>query len=358
MLNIIGQIFDSSGYSIHTRELANALGEITECSLTTGVVPNWQRFVNDKELEMIKREQDGDINLIITNPVFWRLHTNAKRNWVYLVWEGDRIPKSWVEECLNPDIEYILVPSKHTKDAILKTLLDQYQGDNYTISDKGRDWSKIKIVPHGVDLKKFYPKEKKKERFTFLANKGFRHMQDRGGIQYLVKSYLEEFTKDDNVELILKINPVYGFDPNIMKNFKGDAKITIISDNIEYNQLINLYNQCDVFVSPSRAESFNIPCLEAMACGKPVITSDFGGQTDYCSQETGWMITGILEEVKFDLQYEGIKWLTPDIEQLKKSLRQAYELDKDYLGVLSNTARKTAELNTWENSAQIIQKLI
>jgi len=286
MLNIVGNFLDSSGYSIHTRELANALGELTTCSLTTNLIPNWQRFVNDKELEMIKREPNNDINLIITNPIYWKLHTSAKRNWVYLVWEGDKIPKSWIEECLNPDIEYILVPSQHTEDAIfysIDEIAHQLKDAPYKIMEK------VKIIPHGVDITKFYPQKRIKADnlnnenvmpFTFLASKGFRNMRDRGGIQYLIKAYLEEFTKDDNVELILKINPAYSFNPKIMSNFKGDAKIKIITDNYEYKDLVNLYNQCDVFVSPTRAESFNIPCIEAMACGKPVITTDFGGQTD------------------------------------------------------------------------------
>lgn len=121
-MNIIGNIFDSSGYSIHTRELANALSKKTDVSLQVGLIPNWEREVNDKELEMIKKKPDNEINLIITNPMFWRLHTEAKRNWVYLVWEGDKIPDCYLDECLNPEIEYIFCPSEHTMKALLNTI--------------------------------------------------------------------------------------------------------------------------------------------------------------------------------------------------------------------------------------------
>jgi len=74
MINVIGNVFDSSGYSIHCRELTNALSKQTEVSLTTGLVPNWERMVTDKELEMIKKQDDGQINLIITNPIFWTMN--------------------------------------------------------------------------------------------------------------------------------------------------------------------------------------------------------------------------------------------------------------------------------------------
>ena len=50
---------------------------------------------------------------------------------------------------------------------------------------------KIKIIQHGVNLDLFYPKDKP-EKFTFICNKGFRHLEDRGGIQYAIRAYLED----------------------------------------------------------------------------------------------------------------------------------------------------------------------
>jgi len=125
MIHIIGNFFGSDGYSNHTRNLANALDKITDVRLTTGAGAGWERLVNDRELEMIKRQPvEGEINLIITNPLHWRLNTTSKRTITYLVWEGTKIPKCFIEECLNEDIEYILCPSSHTIQAILNTIDD------------------------------------------------------------------------------------------------------------------------------------------------------------------------------------------------------------------------------------------
>ena len=40
------------------------------------------------------------------------------------------------------------------------------------------------------------------------------------------------------------------------------------------------YMTCDVFVAPSRFESFGLILLEAMMFSKPVVSSDIGGMTE------------------------------------------------------------------------------
>lgn len=162
-IQIIGDFFSTSGYAVHCRELANALAKLTKVRLSTALPPNWLQTVNDRELEMIKNQpEDDEINLIISHPMNWRVNCNAKRNWVFLVWEGDRVPTCFIDECLNPNIEYIFVPSTHTLNA-----LDNTCGGNVDIIDK------VKIMPHGVDLEKFYPKvktQRKKDDELLLAS--------------------------------------------------------------------------------------------------------------------------------------------------------------------------------------------
>ena len=364
MINIIGQILGTSGYDIHTRNLSRAITKITEARYSIQANAGWETLVDDKELEMVKKQQEDDeINLIITNPLYWRLNTNAKRNWVFLIWEGDKIPKCYLEECLNPEIEYIFVPSEHTKQAIENTLAEY-------LDPKIEGWEvikaelpdKIKVMPHGVDLNLFYPKEKPK-KCIFVANKGFRNLEDRGGIQYLIKAYLEEFTDKDMVELLIKINPAYGIPPlqdfisKLSPRKENLPLINIDIQNYPYNKLIDLYNKGTIFVSPTRAEAYNLPCIEAMACGLPVITTTFGGQTDYCSNETGWMIDGEFTEVKHELMYEGIKWLTPNITKLRSALRMAY---MEPMNVIEKgkKALEAARLNSWDNTAKKIVDLI
>ena len=390
MINIIGEIFGTSGYCSHTRQLANAINKLEPVKLQTNLQPGWERNVNDQEVEMIKRPESNEINLIITHPMYWQVNMTAKRNWVFLVWEGDRIPKSFINYCLDKRIEYIFVPSNHTYQAVLKTLHETPTVFGKMIPKGFSNLNdkiipKLKIMPHGVDYKLFYSQQTKpesvandasnalddKERsfikdknadFIFLANKGFRNLEDRGGLQYLIQAYLEEFDAE-NVELIIKINAAYGvptlqiIDPIVKKiNKEKLPKIVFDATQYKFEELVKLYNHCDVFVSPTRAEAFNLPCLEAMACGKPVITTNYGGQTDYCSDKTGKIIGGELTEVKHEIMYEGTKWLTPSIKELRKALRDAYENKEDWKKKGQNAFVKALG-ESWNNTAKKIVSL-
>jgi glycosyltransferase involved in cell wall biosynthesis len=46
------------------------------------------------------------------------------------------------------------------------------------------------------------------------------------------------------------------------------------------DKVIELYKECHAYVYPSRGDSFGMTLLEAMACGSPVITTDWGAFTE------------------------------------------------------------------------------
>ncbi len=107
----------------------------------------------------------------------------------------------------------------------------------------------------------------------------------------------------------------------------------------------------DVFVSPSLAEAFSIPCAEAMACGLPVITTDFGGQTDYVTQENGFILKTTPFEVLHDVMYEGIQWGMPNLLELRAVMRYCYE-HKDIVKAKGAASRIHIESYTWHETAK------
>ena len=155
MIEAYGDYFGCSGYSSHIRQLCRAINKIHPVKINVQVPPEAAKNLGDDELEMIKRTGQGEISLIVTMPMFWRLYADNKRNFAFLVFEGDKIPKSWAMECMNERIEYIFTPSLHTREAILTTLKEIVNKDKISYYEQ-----KILIMPHGVDTKLFYPKPK------------------------------------------------------------------------------------------------------------------------------------------------------------------------------------------------------
>jgi len=59
------------------------------------------------------------------------------------------------------------------------------------------------------------------------------------------------------------------------------SDIIVISKNLTLKELSELYGSCDAYVSSYRAEGFNMPPLEAAACGIPTILTSGGSTDDY-----------------------------------------------------------------------------
>jgi len=54
---------------------------------------------------------------------------------------------------------------------------------------------------------------------------------------------------------------------------QGCKNIINLGD-LRLNQLVAVYNQCDIFLTPSRLEGFGLSVAEAMACEKPVVATN------------------------------------------------------------------------------------
>lgn len=355
-MNIIGSLFNQSGYSRHTKCLANALNELgIDIRLDVAKIDQWERHVNDFELNAISKDFDPEcVSLFIGQPQFWPLVIAEKPSKFlgYLVWEGNKVPRYWKKYLKDERVDKILVPSEHVKLALTKTFNDD-KIDN-----------KVYVIPEGYDPSVFYPIDNKHDTFCFMANKGWsKGMNDRGGIQFLIKAFSEEFNKDDNVELKIKLNTVYNSPGWDLKkeidslNLPEDRpKIMTCTSNLDNKAMNDFYNEGDVFVTTSMAEGFNLPALEAMACGLPVIATNYGGHLDFVNDSNGFLIDDL--EMGFfsdEIAYEDILWAKPKIECIRKKLREAFESN---LEEKRNEAIKTASKFTWRDSAKKILNLI
>lgn len=170
--------------------------------------------------------------------------------------------------------------------------------------DFGFDEGRIRVVPHGYDPKFFSPISGAERRAlrqilniddqtVVFLNIGIATWNK--GIDTLLKSYARVFKKNRNVKLILKDSEaLYGLSvKNLIEEVAAEnpgllsgevlASIVLIPLNLSLAQLRSIYGVADFYVSPYRAEGFNLPVLEALACGTPVIVSSGGATDDFAS---------------------------------------------------------------------------
>jgi glycosyltransferase involved in cell wall biosynthesis len=56
------------------------------------------------------------------------------------------------------------------------------------------------------------------------------------------------------------------------------------------SQLVEIYRKTDVFVNPSKAESFGMTNVEAMACGKPSVVFDTTACPEIITEQIGSVV--------------------------------------------------------------------
>lgn len=92
--------------------------------------------------------------------------------------------------------------------------------------------------------------------------------------------------------------------------------VIVLSENLDLDGLRALYNACDLYVSPYRAEGFNLPPLEAAACGLPIAVTAGGATDDYFTPQLG------LQIASERCQHDWGVLLEPDQEALQEVINK------------------------------------
>jgi glycosyltransferase involved in cell wall biosynthesis len=88
------------------------------------------------------------------------------------------------------------------------------------------------------------------------------------------------------------------------------------------DELRLVYGAADLYVSPYRAEGFNLPVLEAMACGTRVLVTEGGATDDFFDATMGVAIRSRFVRKGESNQPVPGDYLEPDYEDLKARMRE------------------------------------
>ena len=94
------------------------------------------------------------------------------------------------------------------------------------------------------------------------------------------------------------------------------SKIFFTESSLPFEEVNKLYNVADAYVAPYRAEGFNLPILEAAACGLPSIISRSGSTEDFTNASFARTVA-VNKINKVDKVY-----LSPELDDLIRIMRE------------------------------------
>lgn len=191
------------------------------------------------------------------------------------------------------------------------------------------------------------------DKFIFYFNFDIDSCHDRKNPYLLIRSFLEEFRKDDTALLVLKVNGAnneknHGIVVSL-KKLVADKNIQLIFDYLPYDQHLKLMASADCYVSPHRSEGLGNGLFEAMQLGVPCIATGFGGNADFMNHNNSILIKYELEYImseKFKGWLGTLKdyWANPNHLELMFAMRRVREDAKLREKIIANARRDTDKL--------------
>jgi len=208
------------------------------------------------------------------------LITIAKKKPLVLTYHNDIVGRGWagyIAKLYNFSALRLLL------EAASKIIITQPNYETSSIYLKSYKY-KLKVLPNGVDIDRFRPINRQRRKpegdkvlfFLGLLDQFHRYK----GLDYLLKALAIVKEQVPDVKLLV------GGAGELLSYYQDMAARLDLSDNVEFlgfipeEKLEECYNRCDAFVLPSvssEQEGFGIVLLEAMACQRPVISTDIVG---------------------------------------------------------------------------------
>lgn len=234
-----------------------------------------------------------DSTLRIVAPI--SLGADDRRTWVFCTADAGWLPRRLLRggrsfaEAVRGSPAALVTPSRWSKSGLVRS---------------GAAAERVHVVPHGVDPAVFRPADAAErdairkalgwqDRFVFFNVSA---MSLNKGIDLVLRAFARVARARPEALLMLKgADPVFGsihWLRQWWRDMLSEAERAACAGRVHYvgglrrhDEIADLYRAADAYVTPYRSEGFNLPGLEAAACGLPVICTDGGPALEYATAD-------------------------------------------------------------------------
>lgn len=151
------------------------------------------------------------------------------------------------------------------------------------LAEKTREMGEevVAYIPNGLDFKQFHITQTIENRNPKRVGMLY-HKYDWKGSKDGIKAV--EKVRDEFPDLQAVFYGIYkpGSEvPSWVDFYKNPSR----------SKIVDIYNSCAIFISPSWIEGWSLPPAEAMACGCAVVSTDCGGIREYAEHEVNALLS-------------------------------------------------------------------
>lgn len=296
-------------------------------------------LITDIPCEPMPDTSEGTLILQLNGPetmsAMQHLNMEFGRSWYiigYWAWELQSFPKGW-------DIAFRYISEIWTISEFASSAIRQHP-----------DSPNISVFGHAISPPQDLSATRKRfgwtqDEFVFLTMADSMSSLQRKNPFSAIRAFKKAFGDSRHHRLVVKTRNLDRYDSareDLMTAIGDSSNIELLDESLSEQDVWTLLKSVDTFVSLHRSEGFGLVLAEAMALGKPVISTGWSGNMDFMSKDSAALISSVMVPCidKYGVyQDTSAEWAQVDeVEAALEMVRIAG--DPDYRESLSKAAKK------------------